>query len=317
MSKKRIKPPRLQKGDTIGLIAPGSPVTEEKLNKAITNLENLGFHVHYTKNILAKQGYLAGTDQQRLDDLHLMFNNQKINGIWCIRGGYGCGRILPDIDYSLIRKYPKPMIGYSDVTALLQAIFLKTGIIGFHGPVAVSEFTDYTICQFQTILMEPKAPIQIKNAVENDKKENTAFQNKVINSGKAKGKIMGGNLSLIASLAGTKYQLNAKGKIIFLEEIGERPYRIDRMLTQLLQSCNLGQAAGIALGIFDDCEAKEGTDSLTLMETLEDRLGPLGIPVIYGLSFGHIDNQFTFPIGIEAELDTEKHIVKLLESAVN
>jgi len=248
--------------------------------------------------------------------LHFMFENPKIDGIWCIRGGYGCGRLLPEIDYSLIRKNPKPLIGYSDVTALLQAIYCETGLIGFHGPVAVSDFTDYTIEQFKSILMEPKAPLQLKNAPENDKTEGSAFQTKIINSGKAKGQIAGGNLSLLASLAGTKYQLDAKNKIVFLEDIGERPYRIDRMFTQLLQACKLGEAAGIALGIFDDCEAKQGSDSLTLMETFEDRLGNLGIPVIYGLSFGHIDNQFTFPIGVEAELDTDNQTITLLESAV-
>lgn len=317
MAKKRIKPDRLKKGDTIGLIAPGSPVTEEKLSKAITNIENLGFHVHHTKNILAQKGYLAGTDQQRLDDLHFMFNNPKINGIWCIRGGYGCGRLLPEIDYSLIQKNPKPLIGFSDATALLQALFSKTGLIGFHGPVAVSEFTDYTSRQIQAVLMEPESPLTIKNAPENNKKEEAAFHTKVISPGKAKGQIAGGNLALIAALAGTQYQLDAKGKIIFLEDTGEKPYRIDRMLTQLLQACNLEKASGIALGIFDDCEANESDDSLTLMETLEDRLGGLGIPVIYGLSFGHIDHQFTFPIGVKAELDTEKQTITLLETAVN
>jgi muramoyltetrapeptide carboxypeptidase len=317
MIKNRIKPKRLKKRDTIGLIAPGSPITDEKLNKAITNIEKMGFKVHFTKNITAKNGYLAGTDQQRLDDLHFMFNNPKIDGIWCIRGGYGCGRLLPKIDYSSIRKNPKPLIGFSDVTALLQAIYCETGLIGFHGPVAVSDFTDYTIEQFQSTLMEPKAPFQIKNAPEKDEKDNPAFQTKIINSGIAKGQITGGNLSLLASLAGTKHQLDAKNKIVFLEDIGERPYRIDRMLTQLLQACQLGEAAGITLGIFDDCEAKEGSDSLTLMETFEDRFGNLGIPVIYGFSFGHIDNQFTFPIGIEAELNTENQTVTLLETAVN
>lgn len=317
MIKKRIKPNRLKKGDTIGLVAPGSSVTEEKLEKAIKNLENLGFNVHHTKNILAKRGYLAGTDEQRLHDIHFMFNNPKVDGIWCIRGGYGCSRILTNIDYTAIRKNPKPLIGFSDITALLQAIYCETGLIGFHGPVAVSEFTDYTIQQFQSILMEPKSPFQIKNAPENKENENNTFHTKVIKSGKARGQIAGGNLSMIAALAGTKYQLNAKNKIVFLEDIGERPYRIDRMLTQLLQTSNLNEAAGIALGIFDDCEAKEGTDSLTLMETFEDRLGNLGIPVIYGLSFGHIDNQFTFPIGLEVELSTENQMITLLESAVN
>ncbi len=316
MVRKRIKPNRLKKGDTIGLIAPGSSVTEEKLAKAIKNLENLGFNVHYTKNILAKHGYLAGTDQQRLSDLHFMFENPKIDGIWCIRGGYGCGRLLPDIDYSMIRKNPKPLIGFSDVTALLQAIHCETGLVGFHGPVAVSEFTDYTVGRFQSILMEPKSLLKIESASKNQENQNPAFHTKVITPGKAFGQIVGGNLSLIAAHAGTKHQLNAKDKLVFLEDIGEKPYRIDRMLTQLLQACNLQEAKGIALGIFDDCEASKDADSLTLMETFEDRLGSLGIPVIYGLPFGHIEHQFTFPIGIKAKLSTENQSITLQEPAV-
>ncbi len=316
MAKKSIKPKRLKKGDTIGLITPGSPVSEEKLSKAVNNLETLGFRVHHTKNILAKKGYLAGTDEQRLADLHFMFENPKIDGIWCIRGGYGCTRLLPEIDYDLIRNNPKALIGYSDVTALLQAVFLKTGLIGFHGPVAASELTEYTIKHFQAVLMEPEIPLHIRIAPENDEKDNPAFQTKIITPGKASGRIAGGNLALLAALAGTKYQLDAKDKIVLLEDIGEQPYRIDRMLTQLLQSCRLAEAAGIALGVFDDCEAKLGTDSLSLMETFEDRLGNLGIPVVYGLSFGHINHQFTFPIGIDAALDAGTQTVALLESAV-
>ena len=316
MPKKRIKARGLKKGDTIGLIAPGSSVTEEKFNKAVTNLESLGFKVHYTENILAKHGYLAGTDKQRLSDLHQMFVDPKIDGIWCIRGGYGCSRLLPEIDYQLIRKNPKALIGYSDITALLQAVYLKTGLIGFHGPVAVSELTDYTKTYFQSVLMEPEAPYVIPVSTENKQNENELFHTKVIRPGKAKGELVGGNLSLISALAGTKYQWKIKDKIIFLEDVGEKPYRIDRMLTQLIQTCDLSKAAGIVLGVFTGCEKNEGDASLSLMETLEDRLGSLKVPVIYGLSFGHIDNQCTLPVGIQAELDTAKQTLTLLEKAV-
>ena len=314
MKSKKLKPKQLKKGQTIGLIAPGSSITEDKLNKAIETVEKLGLKPAFTKNILAKHGYLAGTDEQRLSDLHQMFSDIKIDGIWCIRGGYGCTRLLSKIDYKLIKRNPKVLIGYSDITALLQAIYKKTGLIGFHGPVAVSEPTDYTLDHFRKTLMTTDSNLVLNNSAENQTNKAINFQTKIINPGKAKGKLIGGNLSLISALAGTKYQLPVKNRILFLEDIGEKPYRIDRMLTQLRQSCDLNKAAAIVLGIFADCEG--GENSLSLMETLEDRLGDLKIPVIYGMSFGHIDNQMTLPVGIKAALNTENQTITLLENAV-
>ena len=314
MKSKKLKPKQLKKGQTIGLIAPGSSITEDKLNKAIETVEKLGLKPAFTKNILAKHGYLAGTDEQRLSDLHQMFSDIKIDGIWCIRGGYGCTRLLSKIDYKLIKRNPKVLIGYSDITALLQAIYKKTGLIGFHGPVAVSEPTDYTLDHFRKTLMTTDSNLVLNNSAENQTNKAINFQTKIINPGKAKGKLIGGNLSLISALAGTKYQLPVKNRILFLEDIGEKPYRIDRMLTQLRQSCDLNKAAAIVLGIFADCEG--GENSLSLMETIEDRLGDLKIPVIYGMSFGHIDNQMTLPVGIKAALNTENQTITLLENAV-
>ena len=314
MKKKSLKPNRLKPGQNIGLIAPGSAINEEKLQKAIINIENMGFKPVYTKNILAKHGYLAGKDQGRLDDLHLMFRDPKIDGIWCIRGGYGCTRLLNNIDYKIIKSNPKALIGYSDITALLQAIYKKTGLIGFHGPVAITQPTEYNIENFQNLLMSSNDQVVIKNAIENQESMVKNYQTKVIKHGLAEGKLIGGNLSLISALAGTKYELSVKNKILFLEDVGEKPYRIDRMLTQLRQACNLGLAAAIVLGIFEDCEG--GEDSLSLMETLEDRLGDLQIPVIYGMSFGHIENQFTLPIGIRARIDTSTETITLLENTV-
>ena len=208
------------------------------------------------------------------------------------------------------------LIGYSDITALHVAIFQKTGLISFHGPVAASEFTEYTVDHFQKVVMQPQANFMIKPAKENLESEETNFHPKTIVAGKAMGKLMGGNLSLLASLVGTDFTPNFKNKIVFIEDIGEKPYRIDRMLTQLRQGTNLREAKGIALGIFADCEAKEGDNSLTLMETLTDRLGDLNIPVVYGLSFGHIANQMTLPIGGEVEINTADFSIKLSAMAV-
>lgn len=313
--KKRI-PKRLQNGETVGLITPGSFISDDSLQSAIQHVENLGFKVQLGKHIRAKRGFNAGTDAQRLDDLHAMFMDKNIAGIWCARGGYGCGRILHSIDYQLIKNHAKVLIGYSDITALLVAIYQKTGLTCFHGPVAASEFTDYTVEHLQQIVIQPAAKFVIKPASDNLKKAEVNFQPKTIIAGKATGKLIGGNVSLLASLVGTDFAPDFKNKIVFLEDIDEKPYRIDRMLTQLRQGTNLKDANGIALGIFKDCEADADADSLTLLEMLTDRLGDLNIPVVYGLSFGHIANQITLPIGVEAELNAVDFTLEILEAAV-
>lgn len=314
--KKRVLPRRLQPGDTIGMITPGSYISDESLEKAVNNALKMGFKVKMGKHIRAQRGFTAGTDQQRLDDLHLMFADNSVAGIWCARGGYGCSRLLPFIDYKLISRNPKTLIGYSDITALLNAIYHKTGLVGFHGPVAASELTEYTEAQLRAVVMEGRAPYAIPLSVANLEKEEDAFHTYAIAEGNAKGVLVGGNLSLLAALAGTEYLPEAQGKLVFMEDIGEKPYRIDRMLTQLRQAWNLEKAAGIAMGIYADCQPKEGDLSLSLEETIRDRTEGLGIPTIYGLSFGHIDDQCTLPVGIEAELDVERRSLTLLEAAV-
>ncbi|MCO6479807.1 MAG: LD-carboxypeptidase [Phaeodactylibacter sp.] len=314
--KKRILPRRLQPGDTIGMITPGSYISDESLEKAVSNVIKLGFKVKLGKHIRAQRGFNAGTDQQRLDDLHLMFSDDSVAGIWCARGGYGCSRLLPFVDYKLISKNPKALIGYSDITALLNAIYHKTGLVGFHGPVAASELTEYTEAQFRAVVMEGRAPYAIPLSEANLSKEEEAFRTYGIRVGKARGVLVGGNLSLLAALAGTDFLPEAQGKLVFMEDIGEKPYRIDRMLTQLRQAWNLEKAAGIAMGIYADCQPKEGDLSLSLEETVRDRTERLGVPAIYGLSFGHIDDQCTLPVGIEAELDVAGRSLTLLEAAV-
>lgn len=311
-----VRPRRLRKGDTIGLISPGSYLDDEGLQKAVTNLESLGFRVKMSANIRAERGFTAGTDAQRLADLHAMFADPQVAAVWCARGGYGCSRLLPGIDFRLIRKNPKVLIGYSDITALLQAIFLRTGLICFHGPVGASEFTDYTREQVTALLMDGKAPFTILPAPANGEAADEAFRPLVIRAGRASGPLAGGNLSLLAAMAGTPYGLDVRNKLLFIEDIGEKPYRIDRMLTQLRQSARLSEAAGIILGIWADCEAGPDERSLTLRQTLADRLGDLGIPVAYGFSFGHIDHQCTLPLGINAEMDAENRTITILEPTV-
>ena len=310
------KPGRLRAGMTVGLIAPASPFSEEKLAAARQNLTALGFQIQESVHFHAKNGYLAGTDAQRLEDLHWAFSNPAIDAVWCVRGGYGCSRLLPNIDFDLIRRHPKVLIGYSDITALHLAIQQQTGLVTFHGPVAASEFPENTLRHFRSVLMEPRSgyTVRIPDTAELPGEE--AYQPFVITPGQATGKLSGGNLTLLAALVGTTFAPSYKNKIVFIEDVGEQPYRIDRMLTQMLQGSDLAKAAGIVLGVFADCKPKGDSPSLTLRETLQDRFAGLGMPVIYGMPFGHVAHQMTFPYGISATLDTAMGQLTLLETAV-
>ncbi len=315
--KSRIKPKRLKTGDTIGLISPSSSIPESRYLKAIGNIESMGFKVKIGKFALQRNGYLAGTDDERLDDLHCMFEDESVNGIWCLRGGYGATRILDKINYRLIRNNPKVFIGYSDVTALLQAFQLKCGLVCFHGPVANSEYSPYTLEHVRNILMNPTDTYTITGHPENyEGQTRPGFFSNVITGGTARGVLTGGNLSLIAAMTGTDYEWETKNKLLFLEDLEEKPYRIDRMLTQLRLTGELQRGSGLMLGIFDKCQPGASDESLSLIDMFKDRLADLNIPTIYGMSFGHITNQFTIPLGIEAELNTEQNTLTLLESAV-
>ncbi len=312
-----IKPPRLKIGANIGLIAPSSPIPLNRWQQTIKNLEGMGFNLFYDeKAVLSKYGYLAGSDELRAEEVNRMFADKNIDGIWCVRGGYGSARILDQLDYKMIKRNPKVLIGYSDITALLHGIFRKTGLVCFHGPVGTSTYSKYTIKNVTNVLMSSKDSYKIELPPENLTELDSAYAPLVINNGIATGRLIGGNLTLVSSLMGTPYQLNMKGKLIFLEDIGEKPYRLDRMLTQLLISGELQKAAGIILGVFIDCEAGKNDNSLSLREMFKDRLGHLDIPVIYGLSFGHISNNFTIPMGINARLNTNDKSLTLLENAV-
>ncbi|MBX2893662.1 MAG: LD-carboxypeptidase [Saprospiraceae bacterium] len=312
-----LKPPRLRAGATVALIAPASPFTEEKWLKARQNFELLGFKIKEGQHLHAQRGYLAGTDEQRLSDLHGAFEDPDVDAVWCIRGGYGCTRLLPQIDFERIRKNPKPFIGYSDVTALHLAIQRRTGLVTFHGPVAAADFPENTLQHFRAALMEPMANYEIKTPSTLTELPGDEFRPFAIAPGKARGKLTGGNLSLLAALTGTSFSPVFKNKIVFLEDVGEQPYRIDRILTQLLQATDLSAAAAIALGVFLDCQPKPSSLSLTLEDMLRDRLGGLGIPVIYGLPFGHVAHQATFPYNVEAELNVSDGTLTLLEAGVN
>ncbi len=314
----RIKPPRLKQGDMIALVTPGSYITEEEKEESIKNLRSLGFYVTYSDRLMQKKGYFSATDKERAADLNKMFERKDVQGIMCARGGYGGARILPFLDYDLIENNPKPLIGFSDVTAIQYAIYKYSSLITFHGPVSISTFSKFSIRNFEKVLMDPTFELELTNSTA--RKNYNPYGITVISEGTAEGELIGGNLSIAVSLIGTEYDVDYSGKIIFLEEFLEEPYRIDRMLTQMIQAGKFKDAAGIALGVFKLCEPNKTNPSFagsySLMEVLQDRLGNLGIPVIYGLSFGHVIDKFVLPVGVKAELNTETEQLKLLEPGV-
>ncbi len=296
-----MKPKRLKRGDTIGLIAPAGIISEEKLSRAVETMNGLGFRVKIGEYVLQKNGYLAGNDAQRLLDLHAMFADKEVKAIVCIRGGYGTLRLLPNIDFSLIRKNPKIFIGYSDITALLHAIYAKTKLVCFHGPMALSDFSqDLTLDSFLDSLQEKKRRINYQAVPDEAHDVDTC----VIYPGKAKGQLVGGNLSLLLSLIGTPYEINLKNKILFIEEVGEEPYRIDRMITQLIVSGRLSRVAGVVLGKFSNCAPENPERSLSLDELFAERFSILKIPVLQGFPFGHVPQNITLPIGVNAKMNS-------------
>ncbi len=315
----KIKPKRLKPGDTIGLIVPSSNTWEnEEIDFAMDVLRSFGFKVKPGEHLYKRHGYLAGEDKQRASDVNKMFADKGVDAVYCLRGGYGSPRILPHLDYDLIKKNPKVIVGYSDVTALLNAIYSKTNLITFHGPIAKQNFTDYTLKNFKKVLFSPQANIELATPPVFEAKEGQAEKDNrliTVTPGKATGQLIGGNLSLMVKLVGTPFEPSYKNKILFLEDVEEQPYRVDGMLTHLLIAGRLKQLAGIVFGKCTDCEAKGA--SLSLEQVIQDRLGNLNIPVLKGVMIGHIDDMATIPVGAIATLDASRNRLTLNETAVS
>ncbi len=313
-----IKPRRLEPGMTVGLVAPASSTAEdEQIRFAADIVRSFGFTVKEGRHLFARRQYLAGTDAERAADLMAMFTDPDVDAIFCLRGGYGAARILPLLDYDAIRRHPKVLLGYSDITALLNAIFVQAGLIGFHGPVANQTFTEYTLAEFRKVLFEPSAPLEIGAAPPFEpgpgraEKENRLT---VFRGGRARGRLIGGNLSLLATLMGTPYEPDFAGNILVLEDVNEAPYRVDRMLTQMWLAGRLQQVAAIAFGKFTETATRGNTFSIE--EVIEQRCLPLGVPVVRGVMVGHVEDQTVIPIGARAELDADAGRLRLLETAV-
>ncbi len=316
-SKTTLKPPRLKAGDTIGLINPaGATFHRDDVAVAEETLAALGLKMKAGKHLLDRYGYLAGTDAARAADVNAMYADPDIAAILTLRGGWGCNRILNLLDYKSITKHPKIIMGYSDITSLLLAITARTGMVTFHGPVGISTWNEYSTDFVKRLLFEAQT-----YSMENphDIGDNlTQTKNRIlpISLGRARGKLYGGNLSVLTAMVGSDYLPDFKDSLLFLEDIGENIYRIDRMLTQLKFAGILDQLSGFVFGKCTDCGPGEDYGSLTLEEVLDDHIKPLGIPAWYGSMIGHISDKFTMPLGVEAEIDAEKGRITLLESAV-
>ena len=312
---KVIKPKRLRKGDLIGVISPASSPNElERIEKGVKYLEGLGYKVAVGKNVGKVHGYLAGTDEERLDDLHSMFGNKDIKAIFNVRGGYGSGRLLDKINYGLIKRNPKIFVGYSDITALQMAFLKKTGLITFAGPMVAVDFASdnvdpFTEENFWKIITSSKKIGKINNP--NNEKFYT------LSKGRGEGSLIGGNLALLISLMGTDYQPNFSNSVLLLEDIGEDPYRIDRMFYQLKYAKVFSKIKGIILGRFVDCYIKDKTQSsLTLNDVISDYLEELKIPVLYNVKHGHIKENLTIPWGLKTKINTTRCFIEITESAV-
>ena len=312
-----IKPKRIKSGDTVGLINPAGPTFENEDIKVVTeSLASLGLHTKVGEHALDRYGYLAGSDQARADDVNAMFDDDDVDAIITVRGGWGCNRILHLLDYNLIKKNPKILCGYSDITSLLIALYAKTGLVTFHGPVGTSTWNQFSLNYFKKVLFEGEQVTMENPRNIGDNLALTKDRVQTITGGKAKGRLVGGNLSVLTAMLGSEYLPDWSNHILFIEETDENVYRVDRMLTQLKLAGVLKQLSGFVFGKCTKCNPGEGYGSLTLEELLNDHIKPLGIPAWYGAMIGHIENKFTMPVGVEAEIDADNGTIRLLEPAV-
>jgi muramoyltetrapeptide carboxypeptidase len=309
-----LLPKAIQKGDMLGLISPSAATADRmQFTFAKEALEALGFKVKLGANLTNRRGHLAGTDEERAQDLNDMFADVEVSGVICIRGGSGAARILPLIDYNLIKQNPKPLLGYSDITALHCAIQSQTGLITFHGPNGSGSWNSFNVKQFEQLFFE-KSKITYKN--EQPKGDDLVVKNNRIQTLKAgitEGKILGGNLTVLTSLSGTPYYPDFKDAILFIEDIGEDPYKMDRMMSTLKLNGSLSKIKGFIFGQCTDCEPGGGYGSLSVDQVMDDYVLPLGIPAYTGAMIGHLPKQFIIPVGAQVKMDASAGTIELLE----
>ena len=308
------KPKKIKRGDLIGLISPASPPpSPNMIESGVKYIESLGYKTTLAKNVNKVRGYLAGTDEERVEDIHQMFSDKNVKAIFSLRGGYGAFRLLDKIDYKLIKNNPKIFVGFSEITALQMAFLSKTKLISFAGPMVLPNFSaevsSFTEDNFWKIITSSKIKSTVNIEIFNE--------SSLTNSVKVIGKVVGGNLAVLSAMIGTDYLPNFKNKILLLEEISEPPYKIDRMLNQLRLHNIFNEVKGIILGDFIDCiEQDKNKNTMELTDVLSDYFESLSIPVIKSFPFGHSKNIVTLPIGCKIEINLKKGIIEFSEAGV-
>lgn len=305
---------KLRFGDTIGFIGPSGAVrTEDAIARAAAETERMGFRVKLGESCGQAYGYLSGTDEVRARDLNQMFADDEVDAIFCLKGGYGTMRMLDLIDYEMIKAHPKIFVGYSDITALHIALLEKASLATFHGPMPVSSWSDGPMDDFTrnslfNALMKDQPVGEIVN--------HEGYERRTVNPGCCEGLLVGGNLSLIVGLLGTPYELDTRGRILFIEDVGEKTYAIDRMLTHLRLAGKFEQCAGVVLGDFKNCEMEYPGYSFSLEEIVRDVVAPCKKPVFSGLQSGHCTPKITLPFGVNCRMNADDCTLIALETAV-
>lgn len=312
---KELKPYAIKKGDTVGLISPSAASSDRmQFTFAKEALEALGFRVKLGDHAMSRRGHLAGTDEERAGDLNQMFSDKEVKAIVSVRGGSGAARILPLIDYKSISKNPKPLLGYSDITALHCAIQSQTGLITFHGPMGSGSWNSFNVDQFERMFFDQEK-ITFENVhAESDDLVVKSNRIQTLKGGVAEGKILGGNLTVLTAISGSPYYPDFKDAILFIEDVGEDPYRIDRMMSTLKLNGTLDQIKGFIFGQCSDCEPGGGYGSLTVDQVLDDYILPLNIPAYSGAMIGHISKQFIIPVGAQVKMDADAGTFVMTES---
>jgi muramoyltetrapeptide carboxypeptidase len=301
---------KLKYGDTIGVIAPASPEDQLIIEEKLSVLKDLGFKIKEGKHLYARKGFLAGEDILRAEDIMSMFSDENVDAILCFRGGYGTMRLLPYLNLDIVKRNPKVFMGFSDITTLLNIFYKELGLITFHGPMVNSDLKDcYTLESMLLTLMEGDHPYTICNPPHTPLVYRN-FHLPII------GRVIGGNLTLLCSTLGTKYEINTEDKILFLEEVEEPPYKVDRMLTQLILSGKLQCCKAVLLGQFTDCTLPHYQRSLTLEQVIEDRIFSLGLPTCTNFMSGHGSPKLTLPIGAKIALEPNNNSIRVLEKVV-
>ena len=307
----KIIPKALVKGDLIGITAPaGSIWNKSHIDKVEAILREQGFKTKLGKTLYEQDGYLAGNDTMRATELMELYTDKTIKGIVTMRGGWGCTRILDQLDFEVIRENPKIIIGFSDITSLINAIYTRSKVVTYHGPCGYSSWGDFTM-SYVKLALAGGGPYTMKNPSHHNSDLKTWV------SGKAQGELVGGNLTVVVSMVGGEYEPSWENKILLLEEIGEEPYRVDRMLWQLKHAGVFNQIKGLVIGSFKNCGPEEPQKSFTLDEVFQQHFSEAKFPIYQGAAFGHITPKFTLPIGLMAEMDADEFTITTLERSVS